>query len=92
MFRRFFSHNNGILGIQIDPCPFLIFSQHLLLFQHSLACYITSLILQHMGCNTLFFCNAADESIKLIPVEVELPEPHVHIMASMCRIFKASEI
>lgn len=95
MFRRFFSHNNGISARQIDPCPFLIFSQQLLLFQHSLACHITSLILQHMGCNTLFFlqgCNAADESIKLIPLEMELPEAHVHIMASMCRIFKASEI
>lgn len=48
-----------------------------------------------MGCNTLFFlqgCNAADVSIKLIPLEEEFPESHVHIMASMCRIFKASEI
>lgn len=66
MFRRFVSHKFGFLASQIDPCPFLIFSQHLLLFQHSLACHITSLILQHMGCNTLFFlqgCNAADESI-----------------------------
>lgn len=95
MFRRFFSHNNGILASQIDPCPFLIFSQHLLLFQHSLACHIISLILQHTGCNTLVFlqgCNAADESFKLIHLEGELPEPDVHIMASMCRIFKASEI
>lgn len=46
MFRRFFSHNNGILASQIDPCPLLIFSQHPLLFQHSLACHISSLILQ----------------------------------------------
>lgn len=30
--------------------------------------------------------------VKLIPLEAELPEPRVHIVASMCRTFKASEI